>query len=139
MRLRTAFPLLLLILLGPGTERERAPLRLPDRWNPWAPLSVADEPNLLTRYKLARLGEDRALCHAALASAEIRHETLPDRITGEGCGFRDAVRIEATGLRIGKPLALSCPAAVALALWERHVLQPAAQGHFGRIYSPPVS
>ena len=32
---------------------------------------------------------------------------------------------------VGAPFALSCQAAVSLALWEKHTLQPAALAHFG--------
>jgi len=35
-------------------------------------------------------------------------------------------------LRVGTPFVLSCPAAVSLAMWERHDVQPAAQRRFGR-------
>jgi hypothetical protein len=33
---------------------------------------------------------------------------------------------------VGEPFALSCPSAVALALWERHSLQPEAHAAFGK-------
>jgi hypothetical protein len=105
---------------------------IPDRWNPWKPLHVADAPNLLTRFKLARLADDAALCRAALAESDFRYVPLPDRVTGPGCGFADAVRIDATSARVDPPFALSCRAAVSLALWEHHGLQPLAQAHFGR-------
>lgn len=103
---------------------------VPTRWNPWAPLVLTDDVNIVTRYKLARLDRDDAACLAALAQAPIRHAPLPDRETGEGCGFRNAVMIEATSVAV-QPFALSCRSAVALALWERHVLHPAAVRTFG--------
>jgi hypothetical protein len=106
-------------------------IEIPDRWNPWAPLRIAAEPNVLTRYKLARLTQDRELCRAVLAQAEMRYTPLADRATGPGCGFSNAMRIEATSARIGEAFALSCRSAVALAMWEFHVLQPAARLHYG--------
>lgn len=117
---------------------ERRPVgdwRYPDRWNPFAPLDVADAPNALTRLKLARASADAGRCHAALATADWRFEPLPDTDPAPGCGLRDAVRL--TPLASGRsraplvsvPLVLSCPAAVSLALWERHVVQPAAATH----------
>ena len=104
---------------------------VPDRWNPWAPLSIREEPNFLTRYKLARL-DDGALCRPVLAQANMEFDPIADRTTGEGCGFRDAVRIRRTSMRVTEPFALSCPSAVALAIWEYHVVQPAALSHYGR-------
>jgi hypothetical protein len=105
---------------------------VPPAWNPWAPLSVDDPPTTLTRYKLARLSGDAAACRATLATSTLRYTPLPDRSTGAGCGFDDAVRIEAIGARVDPPFALSCRSAVALALWERHVVQPAASATFGQ-------
>lgn len=102
---------------------------VPDRWNPWAPLSILEEPNFLTRYKLSRLG-DGTLCRRVLAQAEMEYDPIADRSTGEGCGFRDAVRIRKTSMSVRDPFALSCPMAVALALWEYHVVQPTALSHF---------
>jgi hypothetical protein len=107
-------------------------LRLPDRWNPWAPLRMEEPPNLLTRFKLARLSRDAPLCRSVLDEAGLRYQPVPDRETAPGCGFVNAVRVEEMSARIGAPFTLSCPSAVALSLWEKHVLQPAALVHFGR-------
>lgn len=105
-------------------------LSVPDAWNPWAPLKVEAPLNWLTRTKLARLSADAALCSSVLKQARVRYRSVPDRDTGQGCGFRNAVRIERTSLSVGEPFTLSCRSAVALALWEHHVVHPAAQAHF---------
>lgn len=107
-------------------------LDLPARWNPWAPLAVADEPNVLTRYKLARVDRDAALCLGVLEGARMRFTPVPDRQTGTGCGFANAVRVEATTAELSAAFPLSCRSAVALAMWEAHGLQPAALRHFGK-------
>lgn len=104
-----------------------------DRWLPWKPLHVADAPNVLTRFKLSRLATDADGCLSVLAEADaLRYTPLPDRITGPGCGFTNAVRIEATSAKVGAAFSLSCRAAVSLAMWERHSLQPLAEAHFGQ-------
>lgn len=105
---------------------------LPDRWNPWAELRLDDPPNLLTRYKLQRLSSDADRCRAVLATSDFEFEPVPDRATGPACGFHNAVRIDRTSVAVGKPFSLSCRAAVSLALWERHGLQPAARREFGQ-------
>ena len=51
-------------------------LQVPDRWNPWAPLHIAEAPNFLTRYKLSRASIDRDACQAALAPPRLDHLTL---------------------------------------------------------------
>ena len=80
--------------------------------------------------KLGRLSTDDTLCSSVLKQARMRYQPVPDREMGLGCGFHNAVRIERTSLGIGEPFTLSCRTAVALALWEVHVLRPAAQAHF---------
>lgn len=105
---------------------------IPDRLNPWADLTIDTEPNFLTRFKLARLSKDPASCRDVLAAAHIQYSPIPNETTGYGCGFHDAVRIERTSAAVGEPFALSCRAAVSLALWERHGLQPVAAKYFAQ-------
>ena len=106
-------------------------ITVPDRWNPWAPLRIDDTPNLLTRYKLERASADRDACRTALAQAGMRLSPLEDRSTGPGCGFDHAYLVERSSVGVGTPFALSCRTALSLAMWERHVLQDAAQSHLG--------
>jgi hypothetical protein len=105
-------------------------LVVPPPWNPWAPLDIAAEPNWLTRHKMRRLDSDPALCRAVLAGAAIAHAPMPDNDPGDGCGWRDAVRVDDP--RFAPAFTLSCTAAVSLALWERHDLQVAAMIHLGQ-------
>ena len=104
---------------------------LPDRWNPWAPLWPQEPPTLFTSYKLARLSGDPRACTAALAASKLSFATVPDRPLANGCGWSNAVRVTALPERVGPPFVASCPAAVSLAMWERHVLQPAAEATLG--------
>jgi hypothetical protein len=111
-------------------------IRIPDDWNPWSTLDVAAAPNSLTRYKLDRLSQDSNQCQMVLATTVIKFERMPDERksderTGGDCGYFNAVRIARTSASIGPSFALTCRAAISLALWERHVLQPAAQRHYG--------
>jgi hypothetical protein len=108
---------------------------LPDRLNPWAPLRLEEEPNFLTRVKLLRLRENGAMCLAVLSQSEMRFKPVPDAVKGQGCGFTNVVLVEGMTADVGRPFALSCPAAVSLALWEQHVLQPAAEA----VFAAPVT
>jgi hypothetical protein len=103
----------------------------PREWSPWEPLDVAAPPNLLTRYKLARVSGDARRCRETLQSTSLDFEPLKDSVTGAGCGFTDAVLVRRTSIDIGEEVSLSCRTALSLALWERHVLQPAAHKYFG--------
>lgn len=105
---------------------------IPKRFNPWAPLDVAAPPNFLTGYKLSRARDDPTRCLTALAQTAMVYDPLPNRVTGPGCGFDNAVRLREAGVRMGSPLSLSCPMALSFFMWEKHALQPAAQQHFGQ-------
>jgi hypothetical protein len=132
--MRTATVLGLLALAGAAglaVAVRSGRLALPPEWDPRAPLSVDAAPNLLTRWKLARLSSDPAACRAVLEASGAAFSPVEPMRTGGGCGWDDAVRIRATGVAYSPPFVLSCPAAVSLALWERHALQPAARAHFG--------
>ena len=115
------------VVFGVATGR----IPWPDEWNPWSPLRVEAVPNVLTRMKLQRLSGDPALCLAALDTAGFSATPLPDAEAGPDCPLRNTVRLARTQVPLGGSLVMSCPAAVSLALWERHVVQPAALRHFG--------
>jgi hypothetical protein len=130
-RTRVVWLFLIFIAAALWLAVQRGLLVVPDRWNPWAPLVIADEPNFLTSWKLARASGDDALCRNVLnQTSDLAFVELPDRVTGQNCGFSNAVRIERTSVDVGEPFALSCRATLSLALWERHVLQPEAERTF---------
>jgi len=101
---------------------------------PWTRLDLARPVGAFTGRKLAALGGESETCRALLRRAGIRFVALPPRGGGQ-CGYDDAVRFSPGGaLAIGyRPadLGTSCPVAAALALWEWHVVQPAALRRFG--------
>lgn len=103
---------------------------VPSQWNPWAPLEVAETPHWLTRYKLQRTAADPTLCSTALASSSLKHIGVADNDLGDGCGWQAAVRVD--DARLSPAFTLTCGAALSLAMWERHVVQPAAQAHWGQ-------
>ncbi|RYY97658.1 MAG: extensin, partial [Comamonadaceae bacterium] len=110
----------------------RGAVEVPYRFNPWAPIDVMASPDWFTGFRVMHARSDAGRCQAALAQTGMQYDALPDRVTGPGCGFDNAVRLRAAPVRIGAPLSLSCPMALSFFLWERHALQPAAQAHFGQ-------
>ena len=101
---------------------------------PWTSLDLTQPVGAFTGRKLAGLGGEGPRCRALLEQAGVDFVAVPPRDAGE-CGYDDAVRLVSDGaLDIAyRPagLATSCPVAAALALWEWHVVQPAALRHFG--------
>jgi hypothetical protein len=102
---------------------------------PWTKLDLTRPVGAFTGRKLARLAGDAELCRALLARAGVRHIALPPRRASAQCGYQDAVRFLSGGsMRIAwRPgdLGTSCAVAASLALWEWHVVQPAALSRFG--------
>ena len=101
---------------------------------PWTALDLGRPVGSFTGRKLA--GLEGSHCQALLSRAGISYQPLPARDAGPQCGHAHAVRFTPGGsLAIRyRPadLGTSCPVAAALALWEWHVVQPAARRHFGR-------
>ncbi len=105
---------------------------LPPAIDPFAPYDLDAEPGFLTGFKFARAKADPALCRQALARGGIAFEPVPDRVTGEGCGFTDAGRISRIGeAALSSSVVLACPTVLAMAAWQRHGLVPAAQAQLG--------
>ena len=102
---------------------------------PSTPLTMDAPIGWGTRSKLVALGSDKPRCLALLDAAGVRHEVLPPVRQGQ-CGYEDGVRLERGGaLPVAfhpGGLAVACPIAVALTIWQREIVQPAAQRHFGR-------
>lgn len=129
---RVLLETLLLALLVFWLQRhpERWP-EIPYAWNPWAPLILDAPPDRFMRLRLAALGLDDEACNAALSQAKMQLRRVPNRETGPGCGFDNAYEIRRSTVMFPASFTLSCGSAVSLALWERHVLAPAARELLG--------
>jgi hypothetical protein len=132
MRGSTVFLLLILIGATAGFSIWRGWLTLADRWNPWAPLNVQEQPNLLTSFKLWRLQEDPALCVAALQTSNLRYAQQADSPADAKCPLINTLRIHGGDVALSSSFLSSCRLAVAYALFDVHQLQPAAQSVFGQ-------
>ena len=126
------FSLLLILAVALGVGVWRGWVALPAEWNPWAPLDVRAMPNLLTRYKLARLQDDPALCDQVLATSGLRVSRQADSPADAACPLRNTLRVQGADVGLSSSFLASCPLAVAFALFERHSLQPVAQAVFGQ-------
>ncbi|RON19952.1 extensin [Pseudomonas brassicacearum] len=124
--------LLLLLVIGlSGLSVWRGWVSLPSQWNPWAPLDVNAEPNLLTRYKLMRLSGDPQLCDQALSSSGLRVTRQADSPDAT-CPLINTLRVQGSEVALSSSFLASCRLAVSFALFDRHVLQPAAQTVYGQ-------
>lgn len=101
---------------------------------PWTDLDLAEPVGLFTRGKLVALHDDFPQCRILMERAGVAFETSPV-ITAEGgqCGYNNGVRLLEAGARTTpfNPSSpnIQCQVAAAIALWEWHVVQPAARRH----------
>lgn len=131
MRFRWGLLLVLLIIGAAGLSVWRGWVSIPPQWNPWAPLDVKAEPNLLTRYKLMRLRDDPQLCDQALSSSGLRVSHQVDS-PDAACPLTNTLRVQGGEAALSSSFLASCRLAVAFALFEHHALQPAAQAVYGQ-------
>jgi hypothetical protein len=132
MRGSTFFLLLVLIGAAAAVSIWRSWVPVADRWNPWAPLNVRDEPNLMTPFKLWRVQEDPALCEAALQTSTLRYTHQADSAVDAKCPLTNTLRIQGGDVALSSSFLSSCRLAVAYALFDIHQLQPAAEAVFGQ-------
>jgi hypothetical protein len=71
-------------------------------------------------------------CFAALGRAGAAFERRQTVETREGCRVDEAVMLARATIPLNRPTLMTCPMAHALLAFEREVVQPAAQRHFGK-------
>ncbi len=101
---------------------------------PWMPLALSHPIGPFTARKLGALADDTPGCLVLLEASDVAYTPLPPR-DADRCGYDNAVTLAAGGA-IASALVpadpgLSCPLAAAFVLWEREIVRPAAQKHFG--------
>jgi len=115
---------LVLLLIGTGAFLSYL---VPWRYLPWEPLDVAEEPEpAATALKMARLSLDRRYCEAALATAGL-HVTPRSEVSAKGCVLHDVVEISGDNPAFSSRFIATCPLAVAMAMFVRHEVEPAAE------------
>lgn len=123
---RRILALLLLVAIAIGG---RAWLQEHPQHNPWAPLDLDHPVGWATERKLIALRDDIPACRATLERSDVAFSALAPQGEGE-CARPDRTRLDAYPLAPSRP-ATTCPVAIALELWDRNSLQPAAQELFG--------
>ena len=132
-RMRWFMMLVLAAALATAAMLWTGRITIPPAYDPWAPLDIRAEPNLLTGFKLSRLERDRAQCLTVLGGSGLRFTPIPDRTSETGCPLEGTVRVtRSAGLEFSSAFAATCAVGAAWSLFERHALQPAARKHFGR-------
>jgi hypothetical protein len=126
--------LIVVVVLALGGLAARDYVRRHPQDVPWTRLRLHDPPGLFTARKLVALGDEPAQCRATLAEGGAGDLPASPKSSGTDCGYADGMRLTGDGRTVDfapAGLITSCPVAAALVLFERDVLQPAAQRHFG--------
>lgn len=100
---------------------------VPPEHLPWKPLSVIDPVGVATKAKAARTGEDPAACRAVLTQGGLTFRAVTEASADGACNVPDAIRFTG-GMAPLRPadVSLTCKEALAVSIWERQVVQPAA-------------
>jgi len=104
---------------------------VPSRHLPWKPADLTQPPGMATSVQMQQLAEDRYTCIAALKEAGVEAESVENMDDGNFCSFTTAVRLKSGVTPVAGDLVLSCPLAAAYVVWDREVMQPAAQEYLG--------
>lgn len=130
--IRGVFQLILVILVSAATAGAFWFGLVPQRYSPFAPVSLEHAPGWFLDPKLAALRRDPALCLSVLKAPHIDASPVADQPVKNGCGWTNAVRfVAAGGARLGAE-PMTCELAAAVTLWIEHEVQPAATAAFGK-------
>ncbi|MEO0466708.1 MAG: extensin family protein [Pseudomonadota bacterium] len=104
----------------------------PSQHLPWKPLDLKAPIGWGTGAKLDALSSRTEACFRVLETGGIELQRIDESAPGEPCGFYGALHLQKSHTPYSAPLRTTCSLAAALNVWERHILQPAAEEHFSQ-------
>ncbi len=92
------------------------------------PLNLSEPDSLFVDWQIAAISQDPSLCEQVVISSPLisaeRVNAIPER---DGCGWSNAIRLNAVGNIVVNASPIDCGTAAALALWLTKVVTPAAE------------
>lgn len=116
---------------GLGVALWFAFIHFPDAYNPFSPPDIREKPTLVTGLHLKRLGDEYDICVSVVRASGATSRRASINSSSPGCGMDEGLHLERSTISYGGGIELTCPATTALLIWERHVVMPAAESHFG--------
>ena len=118
--------LLLFVLVASGTATLfRQGLVLPP-FNPLPAIDLSRSGPWLVDWRLASIKYSPSVCARTLKAPHIEAEPIADAPMKDGCGWTNGVRLASAGGVRAAFDRVTCEAAIALALWLEHDVQPLA-------------
>ena len=81
----------------PSFSRRSGSGSVPQRFSPFAPISLDDPPTWFLDPRLAAMRYDPELCRAVLRAPHIVATPIADKMQPNGCGWTNAVRVREVG------------------------------------------
>ena len=107
-------------------------ITLPPHYDPFTPPDLRESPSWFRNLKLKNLDRDPQACLQSIKQTGIANMLMPDSGRGPDCFLEDTLMLDRMSVAKIKPEQTRCNIAARLYLWERHVVQPAAQKYFGQ-------
>jgi hypothetical protein len=107
-------------------------ITLPPHYDPFTPPDLRESPSWIRSLKLKYLDHSPLACLAATQQAGMTEALMPDTSASPDCYLEDTLMLQRFSVAKIKPEQTRCNIAARLYLWERHVVQPAAQKYFGQ-------
>ncbi len=107
-------------------------ITLPPHYDPFTPPDLREKPSWFRSLKLKNVDLDPQACLQSIRQAGISTVFLPDSTRNPDCYLEDTLMVDHFSVAKIKPEQTRCNIAARLYLWERHVVQPAAQKYFGQ-------
>ncbi len=107
-------------------------VNLPTQYDPFTPPDLRESPSWVRNLKLKNLDLNSQACLQSIRQAGIANALLPDSGSEPDCYLEDTLMLERMSVAKIRPEQTRCNIAARLYLWERHVVQPAAQKYFGQ-------
>jgi hypothetical protein len=134
MSLRRAFPRVVVFSIFALTAlfmASRAGLmQLPRKFDPFAPPDLNEPTHWLTTTQLKQVDIDPRSCQSALARAGRPISFLPEKGARTNCDRISTMNVTVLSQATLRPEETRCNIAARLFMWEKHVIQPAAQVFF---------
>jgi hypothetical protein len=107
-------------------------ITLPPHYDPFTPPDLRESPSWFRSLKLKNLDIDPQVCLRSIKQTGIATALSPDNLRSSSCYLEDTLMLERMSVARIRPEQTRCNIAARLYLWERHVVQPAAQKYFGQ-------